>query len=98
MNHINFIDHNDLDTDSIPQTEKNNTQTPLPVVHQNPQGNGMTTDERHALRINCIAIANHIRVCPLCSQFYECDKKPHTVTIVILVIIVVLLVKKILNL
>ena len=58
----------------------------------------MSVQQKHALSINCLAIANHIQVCPLCSQFYKCDKRGHNVTIIILILIILILLKKILGL
>jgi hypothetical protein len=49
------------------------------------------------LQIPCIEIAKHIQDCPICSQFYRCDKTLYIVVIVILVVVCLLLLKKILN-
>jgi hypothetical protein len=46
---------------------------------------------------NCLDVANHVKSCPICSKFYNTDKTPYIIAIVILSIICILLLKKVLN-
>ena len=48
--------------------------------------------------INCLDICNHIKDCPLCSQFYDNDKTIYIIIIVMLCILNLIFLKKILNL
>ena len=48
--------------------------------------------------INCLDICNHIKDCPLCSQFYNNDKTIYIILIVMLCILNLIFLKKILNL
>jgi hypothetical protein len=91
---ITFLDES-ADDDSTPDIiSMSKFQDENPVnVHNN-----ISVHERHALNINCLSIANHIKVCPLCSQFYKCDKKSQNITIFVLLIILCILFKKILKL
>jgi hypothetical protein len=50
------------------------------------------------LNLSCLAVARHIQVCPLCSQFYKCDKRLQHVLIVVLLLVIVFLVKSLLKL
>lgn len=45
----------------------------------------------------CIAVADHISCCPICSKFYRCDNMPYYIIILILVIVCGLLIKKLLD-
>ena len=48
--------------------------------------------------INCLDVCNHIKDCPLCSQFYNNDKTIYIIIIVMLCILNLIFLKKILNL
>jgi len=48
--------------------------------------------------ITCLDICNHIKDCPLCSQFYDNDKTIYIIIIVMLCILNLIFLKKILNL
>jgi len=45
----------------------------------------------------CIAVADHIACCPICSKFYRCDNMPFYIIILILIIVCGLLIKKLLD-
>lgn len=45
----------------------------------------------------CIAVADHIACCPICSKFYKCDNMPFYIIILILVIVSGLSIKKLLD-
>lgn len=90
---INFINEDEFvnvgeDSSPSPDTKFNTEHIP----------ERMTVQQKHSLSVNCLTIANHIQVCPLCSQFYKNETRGHMATIVILIIIVILLLKKILKL
>lgn len=51
----------------------------------------------HPHMYNCIDIANHIKVCPICSKIYNDDKTLYILCIVLLCIVIIILIKKILN-
>lgn len=54
--------------------------------------------ENSALRnISCLEIADHIKDCPICSRFYNCDKTVYIICIVVLAIVCLLLLKRVLN-
>jgi hypothetical protein len=46
---------------------------------------------------SCLSVAEHIANCPLCSKFYNNDKTPYIIAIVVLLIVCILLIKKILG-
>lgn len=60
---------------------------PEPEFHQPPPGMG----------ISCLDISHHVKDCPICSKFYNCDKTIYIIIIVVLAIIVLLLLKKVLD-
>jgi hypothetical protein len=47
--------------------------------------------------ISCLDFANHVKGCPICSKFYNTDKTPYIIAIVILSIVCLLLLRKVLN-
>lgn len=47
--------------------------------------------------ISCLEISKHVKDCPICSKFYNCDKTIYIIVIVVLSIIVLLLLKKVLD-
>ena len=47
--------------------------------------------------ISCMRIATHIRDCPICSKFYNCDNSMYIVCIVLLAIICIILLKRIID-
>jgi len=46
---------------------------------------------------SCLEVAEHIANCPICSKFYNSDKTPYIIAIVILLIVCILLIKKVLD-
>lgn len=46
----------------------------------------------------CIDVANHIRMCPICSKLYNTDYTMYMLCIIILAIVCIILMKKCLNL
>jgi len=52
---------------------------------------------RYHDEISCLTIANHIKDCPICSKFYNCDNSIYIVCIVVLVILCIILFKKIIE-
>jgi len=47
---------------------------------------------------NCIDVANHVRMCPICSKLYNTDYNMYVLCIIILSIVCIILMKKCLNL
>lgn len=47
--------------------------------------------------ISCMTIANHIKECPICSKFYNCDNSMYIVCIVLLIMVCVILLKRIIE-
>lgn len=47
--------------------------------------------------ISCMTIATHIKDCPICSRFYNCDNSMYIVCIVLLIIVCVILLKRIIE-
>ena len=45
----------------------------------------------------CIEIAEHIQTCPICSRFYNVDKTPYILAIIILSIVCIILLKRVLS-
>ena len=62
---------------------------------------GMQPQQQHYYDFNnsptCIEVANHIRMCPICSKFYNNDKTLYILCIILLAIVCVILMKKVLN-
>ena len=54
--------------------------------------------ENYTSNISCLDFAKHVKNCPICSKFYNIDKTPYIVSIVILSIVCLLLLRKVLNL
>lgn len=46
---------------------------------------------------NCIDIAEHIKYCPVCSKFYDFDKTPYIIIIILLTIMSIILARKHIN-
>ena len=47
--------------------------------------------------LSCMTVANHIKDCPICSKFYNCDNSIYIVCIVLLIMVCVILLKKIIE-
>jgi hypothetical protein len=47
--------------------------------------------------LSCMTIANHIKECPICSKFYNCDNSLYIICIVLLIIICIILLKRIIE-
>ena len=47
--------------------------------------------------LNCLAIADHIASCPICSKFYNNDKTIYIIAIAVLLIVCLILTKKVLE-
>ena len=47
--------------------------------------------------LSCMTIANHIKECPICSKFYNCDNSIYIICIVLLIIICIILLKRIIE-
>jgi hypothetical protein len=47
--------------------------------------------------ISCMTIANHIKDCPICSKFYNCDNSMYIVCIALLIIVCIILLKRIIE-
>lgn len=46
---------------------------------------------------SCLAIAEHVKDCPICSKFYKNDNTVYIIVIVVLAIICILLLKRVLD-
>jgi hypothetical protein len=53
--------------------------------------------EEDRKKIHCIEVAEHINSCPICSRFYNVDKTPYMLAIVILSIVCIILLKRVLS-
>jgi hypothetical protein len=60
----------------------------LPRYHPHPH---------HQSELSCMTIANHIKECPICSKFYNCDNSIYIVCIVLLIVICIILLKRIIE-
>lgn len=70
-----------------------------PIVHESYE---KPEDEakKYAMPDNtpsCLAVAEHIANCPICSKFYNDDKSIYIIAIVVLAVICILLLKKVLD-
>ena len=52
---------------------------------------------QHQQELSCMTIANHIKDCPICSKFYNCDNSIYIVCIVLLIVICIILLKRIIE-
>jgi hypothetical protein len=52
---------------------------------------------RQSDELSCMTIANHIKECPICSKFYNCDNSMYIVCIVLLIIVCIILLKRIIE-
>ena len=50
-----------------------------------------------AEELSCMTVANHIKDCPICSKFYNCDNSIYIVCIVLLIMVCVILLKRIIE-
>ncbi len=87
-----------------PQQQPTLVRMPLPVFdEEQPQPHmGFVSDVRNKFeddkrRIYCIDVAEHISSCPICSKFYNVDKTPYILAIVILSIVCIILLKRVLS-
>lgn len=76
-----------------------------PPSHQKPTSKQQQEDEmmmyasQHLYGApTCIDVANHIRMCPICSKLYNTDYTMYVLCIIILAIVCIILMKKCLNL
>lgn len=77
---------------------KPKVQDDMMMVIDEPQ----QAQQPHALQhtaqmYNCIDIANHIKMCPICSKLYNDDKTLYILCIILLCIVCIILIKRILN-
>jgi len=87
----------------IPQQQPTFVRMPVPVFDEEPpRSMGFVSDVRNKIedekrRIYCIEVAEHISNCPICSKFYNVDKTPYILAIVILSIVCIILLKRVLS-
>lgn len=71
-------------------------QVPQQIIYEEPvvktQRSFYDTED-----LSCMTIANHIKDCPICSKFYNCDNSIYIVCIVLLIMVCVILLKKIIE-
>jgi hypothetical protein len=86
--------------------DESSFERPPPQMQPRPQQPqphvGFVSDVRNKFedekrRIYCIEVAEHINSCPICSKFYNVDKTPYILAIVILSIICIILLKRVLS-
>jgi hypothetical protein len=53
--------------------------------------------EKYIEEISCMTVANHIKDCPICSKFYNCDNSMYIVCIALLIIVCIILLKRIIE-
>jgi len=77
---------------------------PVAPVERSPPHMGFMKQDEEQHRFNydkkkicCIEIAEHIQSCPICSRFYNVDKTPYILAIVILSIVCIILLKRVLS-
>jgi hypothetical protein len=63
-----------------------------PVIKQQRNNHFFEPEE-----LSCMTVANHIKDCPICSKFYNCDNSMYIVCIVLLIMVCVILLKKIIE-
>ena len=74
----------ELDTFQQPRYNMN-MQHPVPL------------QEKYIEEISCMTVANHIKDCPICSKFYNCDNSMYIVCIALLIIVCIILLKRIIE-
>lgn len=83
--------------------DESSFEHPPPQMQPRPQPHmGFISDVRNKFedekrRIYCIEVAEHISSCPICSKFYNVDKTPYILAIVILSIVCIILLKRVLS-
>lgn len=63
-----------------------------PVIKQKHHNHFFDPEE-----LSCMTVSNHIKDCPICSKFYNCDNSIYIVCIVLLIMVCVILLKKIIE-
>ena len=63
-----------------------------PVIKQRHHNHFFDPEE-----LSCMTVSNHIKDCPICSKFYNCDNSMYIVCIVLLIMVCVILLKKIIE-
>ena len=63
-----------------------------PVIKQKHRNHFFDPEE-----LSCMTVSNHIKDCPICSKFYNCDNSIYIVCIVLLIMVCVILLKKIIE-
>ena len=63
-----------------------------PVIKQRQHNHFFDPEE-----LSCMTVSNHIKDCPICSKFYNCDNSMYIVCIVLLIMVCVILLKKIIE-
>lgn len=63
-----------------------------PVIKQRHHNHFFDPEE-----LSCMTVSNHIKDCPICSKFYNCDNSIYIVCIVLLIMVCVILLKKIIE-
>jgi|DEB0MinimDraft_12_1074336.scaffolds.fasta_scaffold162562_1 hypothetical protein len=77
---------------SIPEQNVGNQAMPPPRENYTPPPPMMTQNNP-----SCLAIAEHVKDCPICSKFYNNDNTIYIIVIVVLAIICILLLKRVLD-
>ena len=76
--------------------QQQNFQQPFvfeePIIKQQRNNHFFEPEE-----LSCMTVANHIKDCPICSKFYNCDNSIYIVCIVLLIMVCVILLKKIIE-
>jgi hypothetical protein len=89
--HLNLI--SDLYPESVGKDEDDHPVHPMFTRPIRPHYDKNPTKY---LQMNCQDVYLHLQHCPLCSQFYQCNKGVHTTIIVGLALLCALLLKKVL--
>jgi hypothetical protein len=95
MNGGNYPDLYEPEFDFRPRTVQ-----PPPTYYQQPPpppSPPMTYQQQQPDELSCMTVSNHIKDCPICSKFYNCDNSVYIVCIVLLIIICIILLKKIIE-
>lgn len=86
--------YNKIFKDELPYFEMNNSQTARDHTHVDSiRRHNHSNEDVH----NCISIAGHVKHCPICQQFYKCDKRLYIMVIVFLMLLSGYLLRRVLN-
>ena len=69
----------------------------IPNLQPQPQHQPQSYYQHFEHELSCMTVANHIKECPICSRFYNCDNSMYIVCVVLLIIVCIILLKRIIE-